>query len=119
MRPAKLCALAWRAASTSASRVSSTATSADGAATASARNAVAAAGSDVCGYAHYVTASQAGQLVASPYRQAEFNDKLVDMLTSEMRETWRENGIRFSGDADIYSMPQRAADIIVAGLDDS
>ena len=67
---------------------------------------------DVCGYASYVTDAQAGGLVASPFRQVAFDKLLLEMMTSGEREAWKKNGLNYAGVADIYSMPQRAADFI-------
>lgn len=67
---------------------------------------------DVCGYAHYIEDAEAGCLVPSPYDQSVFNEMLADMLQSEQRAVWRQNGINFGKLADIYSMPERAADEI-------
>lgn len=71
---------------------------------------------DVCGYAHYIDDAQAGRLVPSPFEQKVFNQMLAEMLESEERSTWRQNGINFGKFADIYSMPERAADEIVKAL---
>jgi len=67
---------------------------------------------DVCGYAHYVETAGAGKLITSPYVQADFNLTLADMLTSTEREKWRTNGLSYASVADIYSMPDRATDLI-------
>ena len=69
---------------------------------------------DVCGYANYVTDAQAGELVASPFQQGVLNKLLLDMMTSGEREAWKQNGLKYAGVADIYSMPQRAADFIAS-----
>tara|TARA_R110001592_G_scaffold363352_2_gene684782 strand:+ start:47471 stop:48625 length:1155 start_codon:yes stop_codon:yes gene_type:complete len=66
---------------------------------------------DVCGYAHYVEEAKAGELIASPYRQQEFDRKLEKMLLED-KAKWRENGLNFSKHADIYNMPIKAADVI-------
>jgi len=68
---------------------------------------------DVCGFAHYVTDAGAGCIVTSPYRQMELDQALVRMLTSPERERWRKNGITFGRTADLYSLPQRAAEVIL------
>jgi UDP-glucose:(heptosyl)LPS alpha-1,3-glucosyltransferase len=67
---------------------------------------------DVCGYAHYVTTAKAGKVIQSPFYQTLFNQALSDMLYSSQRETWRQNAIHFAKNHDIYSMPQKAADMI-------
>lgn len=67
---------------------------------------------DVCGYAHYVAEAGAGKLIPSPFIQAEYNRTLSEMLTSPEREKWRSNGLNYAAVADIYSMPDRATDLI-------
>lgn len=67
---------------------------------------------DVCGYAHYVAEANAGIVLASPFQQAAFNEALQSMLLSSERVHWRENGLQFAKQADIYSLPDKAADII-------
>jgi len=71
---------------------------------------------DVCGYAHYIRDAGAGRLLPSPFDQAMFDKLLLEMLLSEERQAWQENGIKFGRYADIYSMPERAADEILAAL---
>ena len=69
---------------------------------------------DVCGYAHYIAEADAGRVVPTPFEQNQFNQMLVEMLESpEQRARWQANGLAFADQADLYSMPQRAADIIV------
>ncbi len=67
---------------------------------------------DVCGYAHYVLEARAGRVVPSPFRQDDLNRLLAEMIASDQRDAWSANGIEFSQSADIYSMPDRAADFI-------
>lgn len=69
---------------------------------------------DVCGYAYYVQEADAGMVVPEPFSQAMLNRRLVDMLTSERRTDWRENGIRYGRSHDLYSMTEHAADLILA-----
>ncbi|RRJ82359.1 glycosyltransferase family 4 protein [Aestuariirhabdus litorea] len=67
---------------------------------------------DVCGYAHYVEKAGAGLLLESPFEQADMDRKLEVMLTSPNRENWKRNALRFAEHADIFSMPERAAELI-------
>ncbi|MFT7244048.1 MAG: UDP-glucose:(heptosyl)LPS alpha-1,3-glucosyltransferase [Candidatus Azotimanducaceae bacterium] len=71
---------------------------------------------DVCGYAHYIKDAGAGRLVPSPFDQTMFDKMLLEMLLSDERPDWQANGVKFGRFADIYSMPERAADEIVAAL---
>ena len=68
--------------------------------------------SDVCGYAHYVNQADAGKVLSAPFSQEEFDQMLLQMLVSNEKTQWRENGQRFGAYADIYSMPDRAVDVI-------
>lgn len=70
---------------------------------------------DVCGYAHYIVEADCGRVVPSPFEQAELDRLLNDMLASEeQRDGWARNALAFAGRADLYSMPERAADVILA-----
>ena len=52
----------------------------------------------------------------SPFEQEDLNELLVEMLQSQELQQWRQNGLNFGKFADIYSMPERAADEIVKVL---
>jgi len=65
-----------------------------------------------CGYAHYVEEAKAGEVVPAPFQQEEFNQTLKKMLLSSDINLWRQNGLIFAKQADIFSMPARAADLI-------
>lgn len=66
----------------------------------------------ICGYADYIEEAKAGVVLGSPYSQTQFNQMLANMLLSTEREKWRQNGLAFALKADIYSMSQRAVDVI-------
>ncbi|CAN7710661.1 glycosyltransferase family 4 protein [Aquipseudomonas alcaligenes] len=69
---------------------------------------------DVCGYAHYIDEARAGRVVPSPFEQEQLNRMLADMLDNDnARNEWARNGLAFAAAADLYSMPQRAADVIL------
>ncbi|VFN02260.1 MAG: UDP-glucose:(heptosyl)LPS alpha-1,3-glucosyltransferase [Candidatus Kentron sp. G] len=72
--------------------------------------------SAVCGYAHYVTEAGMGVVLEEPFEQGRLNRALGEVLGAdgERRRHWRENGKRFSREADIYSMPEMASRIIVS-----
>lgn len=67
-----------------------------------------------CGYAHYVEKAEAGLVVKTPFVQQEFNQALENALRSAKRPQWHANGIAFSKYADIYHLPEKAADLIEA-----
>ena len=69
---------------------------------------------DVCGYAHYIDEARAGRVVPSPFEQEQLNRMLAEMLDDDNARTeWARNGLAFADTADLYSMPQRAADVIL------
>lgn len=70
---------------------------------------------DVCGYAHYISEANCGIVLASPFEQSALNQALQTMLEdADTRLIWHINGLNYAAHADIYSMPERAADIILA-----
>ncbi|MBV9575599.1 MAG: glycosyltransferase family 4 protein [Gammaproteobacteria bacterium] len=67
---------------------------------------------DCCGYAHYIRDSHSGVVLASPFQQAAFNTTLQKMLLSAQRIQWQENALTFAKQANIYSLPDEAANLI-------
>ncbi|WP_281646426.1 glycosyltransferase family 4 protein [Parendozoicomonas sp. Alg238-R29] len=67
---------------------------------------------DICGYAHYITDADAGDVAPSPFSQNDLNSRLVAMLSSDQKQDWQQNALSFAQTADIYSLPERAAEII-------
>ena len=65
-----------------------------------------------CGYAFYIDKAQAGCVIPMPFAQEKLNATLVYMLTTREQQQWRQNGIRFGEQEDLYSMPERAAKLI-------
>lgn len=65
-----------------------------------------------CGYAKYIEHAQAGRVLPSPFVQQSLNHELQDMLTSEQRGVWKQNGIRYAQQADIYGLVERAGELI-------
>ncbi|PKM31938.1 MAG: glucosyltransferase I RfaG [Gammaproteobacteria bacterium HGW-Gammaproteobacteria-11] len=69
---------------------------------------------DVCGYAHYIEEADCGRVVASPFEQPVLNQTLQAMLEDpQARARWSENGLAFADQADLYSLPEKAADVIL------
>jgi UDP-glucose:(heptosyl)LPS alpha-1,3-glucosyltransferase len=71
--------------------------------------------SDVCGYAHYVSDFAMGQVVGSPLLLSDLAAKL-DALLFGNNSDWAERGCLFAERADIYAMPQRAAELITGAI---
>lgn len=68
---------------------------------------------DICGYAHYIEVAKAGIVLSSPFKQQALNDALQFMLSDQQaRQQWQKNALVYSQDADIYSMPEHAANLI-------
>ena len=71
--------------------------------------------SAVCGYAHYISDADAGLVLDEPFEQTQLNDYLTHMLSDDAaRAAWSQNGLAYAQTADLYSMPQHAADVILA-----
>ncbi|WP_284541045.1 glycosyltransferase, partial [Pleomorphomonas sp. T1.2MG-36] len=74
--------------------------------------------SAVCGYAHYIAQANCGDVIEEPWRQDALNDILRKALTQpSLRAAWAENARHFADTQDLYSLPEKAADIITGGLD--
>ena len=72
----------------------------------------------VCGYAHYIVDANCGEAIAEPFRQETLNEILRKALTqSSLRQAWAENARHYADTQDLYSLPEKAADIITGGLD--
>ncbi len=63
---------------------------------------------DVCGYAPHIRKADAGLILYSPFEQKLLNQGLETMLTSEKREVWRDNGLEYGKDPNLYRMPETA-----------
>jgi UDP-glucose:(heptosyl)LPS alpha-1,3-glucosyltransferase len=68
--------------------------------------------SDNCGYAFHLERARAGLLIPSPFMQDRMNKLLVHMLTCPEKKQWVSNGLEYTHQTDIFSMPEKAADII-------
>ncbi len=66
----------------------------------------------VCGYAPHIKIAQAGHVLRKRFSQEELNVKLHEMLLSEEKAVWRENGLSYGKNPSLYVMPQRAVDFI-------
>jgi UDP-glucose:(heptosyl)LPS alpha-1,3-glucosyltransferase len=70
--------------------------------------------SAVCGYAHYIAEADSGLVLDEPFEQTQLNRYLQTMLGDDgARSQWARNGLAFADTADLYSMPQHAADVIL------
>lgn len=67
--------------------------------------------SAVCGHAHYISEHALGRELKEPISPRDVA-AAISAVTAENRATWRERSKLFIERADIFSMPQRATDII-------
>ncbi len=67
---------------------------------------------EVCGYGFHIRDARAGRLVPEPFRQGEFDRLLAGMLDSPEGPAWRANALDYARRTDLFSLPQRAAEII-------
>jgi UDP-glucose:(heptosyl)LPS alpha-1,3-glucosyltransferase len=66
---------------------------------------------DVCGYAHYIVDNAMGCVLGGTVAPNQVADAMARVLT-ESGGVWRERGRMFAAEADVFSMPQHAADLI-------
>lgn len=72
---------------------------------------------DICGYAPYVTQSGGGLVCPTPFDAAQFNELLVEILTSDKREEWRRNAKALANNPEIYRLAQAAVDALEAAAE--
>ncbi|MCZ6618387.1 MAG: glycosyltransferase family 4 protein [Gammaproteobacteria bacterium] len=65
-----------------------------------------------CGYAHYLKDAGAGLVAPDPFRQEEFNQLVVELLTSEERSNWSTNGGAVAEREEIYLLAEKAVDYL-------
>ena len=67
-----------------------------------------------CGYAHRIADADAGRIVAEPFVQGELDAALAGMLADDAaRARWQRNALAYAASADLYSLPEKAADVIL------
>ena len=68
----------------------------------------------VCGFAFHVTDSHAGKICPEPFSQSQFNTMLSEMLNANALDVFSGKGPAYCDKTDLYSLIDRAADIIIA-----
>lgn len=69
---------------------------------------------EVCGYAGYIRAAKCGVVIPEPFAQDKLNTALLDALqNNEQRSRWAGNARHFADTEDLYSLADKAADIIL------
>jgi UDP-glucose:(heptosyl)LPS alpha-1,3-glucosyltransferase len=69
--------------------------------------------SSACGYANYVKDSNSGECIDQPEDTSAFTQQLTNMLDKPRLQQLSQNALYYAATHDLYSMPQRAADLIV------
>jgi UDP-glucose:(heptosyl)LPS alpha-1,3-glucosyltransferase len=67
---------------------------------------------DVCGYAHHITAARAGIVLQSPFSQEDLDGAILRTLDGVYRARCRESGLRYARLTDLYSMHSAGAKLI-------
>lgn len=67
-----------------------------------------------CGFAFHVENAGAGLICPSPFEQEQLNQLLRQMLVAERLAEWRSRGPVYCANTDLYSLVEKAADIIIA-----
>lgn len=67
--------------------------------------------SAACGYSNYITEQQLGHVLTGPITPAAVADAIAEVF-AENGETWRARSRAFAASADVFSMPEHAADLI-------
>jgi UDP-glucose:(heptosyl)LPS alpha-1,3-glucosyltransferase len=67
-----------------------------------------------CGFAFHVEKAQAGLVCPLPFEQENLNKMVAEMLTTDRRTDWGKSGSAYCQRTDLYSLIERAADIIIA-----
>lgn len=69
---------------------------------------------EVCGYAPFISQAQCGVVINEPFEQAALDSALESSLkNSAQRKQWANNARYFADTEDLYSLPEKAADIIL------
>lgn len=66
-----------------------------------------------CGYSPYVIQAKSGLVIPAPYSQEEFDRLLAEALQDGQIDLWEANAKHFAVHEDLYSLPKKAADIIL------
>lgn len=69
---------------------------------------------EVCGYAPYIKRADCGVVIDEPYRQENLNNTLATSLADKsLLNQWSKSARNFADTQDLYSLPEKAADIIL------
>lgn len=66
---------------------------------------------EVCGYAHYIDDQHMGEVIPATVTPLQMADAIERVLTND-GDIWRQRARHFAETADVFSMPERAAQFI-------
>ncbi len=69
-----------------------------------------------CGYAFHVRQAQAGLVITEPFSQQTLNETLQKMLESEDKSRWRNNGVTYGQQENLYDMPEAVASMLINAI---
>ncbi|GMQ91613.1 MAG: glycosyltransferase family 4 protein [Gammaproteobacteria bacterium] len=70
-----------------------------------------------CGFEYHVRDAGAGMICPYPFQQYALNRMLSEMLVSDKRPQWRTGGRIYCEKTDLYSLIERAVDVIIDRAD--
>jgi Glycosyl transferases group 1 len=65
-----------------------------------------------CGNSVYVQRANAGLICPQPFEQRQLNDLLIQMLSPQARETWKQNAVNYCRQLDLDGPLTRTVEII-------
>ncbi|WMY96543.1 MAG: glycosyltransferase family 4 protein [Arsenophonus sp.] len=69
---------------------------------------------EICGYAPYIKKANCGIVIDQPYKQKNLNSALMtSLLNKSLLTKWSKSAYYFSYTQDLYSLPEKAANIIL------
>ena len=69
-----------------------------------------------CGYSQYVNIANTGYVIEKPFSQENYTIKLKQALENKKLETWSRNACFYADNNDLYSLIEKAANIILAAV---
>jgi UDP-glucose:(heptosyl)LPS alpha-1,3-glucosyltransferase len=67
-----------------------------------------------CGFSYHVARAGAGMICPTPFKQEALDKQLEFMLRSDDQSIWKENGVKYCNSTDLYSLIEKAANVILA-----
>lgn len=71
---------------------------------------------EACGYSGHIQKADCGCVIPAPFDQTELNHRLAEMLKGGCLPEFGKNALAYARSNDLYSMHERAADVILATI---